>query len=152
MFFLTTIVALVSSFASVVTTRPTLPAPGHEDSFETTCNKWKIKQEDGNAWLEAYCHDNDGLLWHSVINLNHCIANDFGHLIGRAEGIFANSCSDMKIGADTTLNAQCAGGDDSRGSIRLSDILSNDNGQLYCFGIRGCAVDDSRCTDKPARK
>ncbi|KAI1490023.1 hypothetical protein F5X96DRAFT_670067 [Biscogniauxia mediterranea] len=79
-----------------------------------------------------------------------CIANDFGKLNARVEGNFAQSCSDIIVESDTTLDAQCAGGDGSRSGVKLSDIMSNDNGQLYCFGVRGCAYDGSGCTDKPS--
>ncbi|KAI5926358.1 CVNH domain-containing protein [Camillea tinctor] len=147
---LTAIVAFSSSFAGALAAPSTSPVPGNQDSFENTCTRWKIYQQDGGVWIAGYCRDGDGQLWHSVLNLDHCIANDSGQLTGRAEGGFSSSCSDLQLESDTSLNAQCAGGDGSRGSIKLSDIISNDNGELYCFGIRGCAMDATGCNDKPS--
>ncbi|KAI0603219.1 hypothetical protein F4775DRAFT_587737 [Biscogniauxia sp. FL1348] len=259
---LATIAAFSGAFAGVLAAPSASLAPRNQDSFEASCKHWKVQQQDSNAWLQGYCRDDAGLLWHSVINLNQnpegyadrllaqwssarcdlvwqaqgslqrirgfgvafsqrclslgaapaetrmhdllylgikweamplsheaqlalvshgsavsassaregytrikslatltsgrpknrgvCIANDFGQLNGRVEGNFAQSCSDLLVKPDTTLEAQCAGGDGSRTGVKLSDIMSNDNGQLYCFGVRGCAFDATGCNDKPS--
>ncbi|KAI1270493.1 CVNH domain-containing protein [Xylariaceae sp. FL1019] len=129
-----TLVALIAT----CTGASSLPQPQKDldDSFEKTCHGWELQ---GNAWFGAWCGNGKGLTRLSVINLNHCIANDFGTLVGRRDGDFAASCNKLSVQKDTTFSAHCDNADGwSDGNIKLSEVLSNRDGNLFCFGYNGC--------------
>lgn len=54
---------------------PSATAPGNANALVSDrCDRFRINEgkddQHGNIWLDAYCHDDGGSLWHSVINLN----------------------------------------------------------------------------------
>ncbi|KAI1078466.1 CVNH domain-containing protein [Whalleya microplaca] len=130
----------------------TTRASGHLDAFVETCNRWVVTQDGPDAWLEAYCKDKGGDQWHSVLNLNHCIVNSDGYMAPGPGGDFAASCHDMELLADSRLLAACDGRDGPKVSIFLNGFVNNDDGELICFGYRGCAKDSTGCDDKPPQK
>ncbi|KAI0013973.1 CVNH domain-containing protein [Xylariaceae sp. FL0662B] len=159
MFSITTLVTFGSMLAGAMasplltTTRATNDtASGRLDGFTDTCRRYTITQDGPNAWILAYCRDKGGLQWHSVLNLNHCIANDNGHMNPRQDGGFAASCHDLYLHSDLTMTATCDGGDGSPASVFLNDFINNDDGELICFDRRGCARDSTGCDDKPPQK
>ncbi|KAI0148757.1 CVNH domain-containing protein [Xylariaceae sp. FL1272] len=131
---LATLVASIATCTSVFA----LPQPKNDlsDSFQNTCHNWELQ---GDAWFGAWCVDEKGLTRLSVINLNHCIANDFGTLVSRRDGDFASSCNKLSVQGDTTFTAHCNNASGwSNGQIKLSDVLSNRDGNLACFDYAGC--------------
>ncbi|KAI0017310.1 CVNH domain-containing protein [Xylariomycetidae sp. FL0641] len=134
------------------------PPTGLERSFVDTCDRWEIVQQGTNPWLLAYCHAEDGRLWHSVLNLNHCLALINGDLVAGNEGNAGQSCYNGQIynDIDKVANAgfECHTGDPNQDvrwqMIVLNDYIHNDNGALFCFGHTGCPVGRPECTDKPS--
>ncbi|KAH9900382.1 hypothetical protein F4778DRAFT_781922 [Xylariomycetidae sp. FL2044] len=74
-------------------------------SFVATCDRWSLTQQGTNIWLLAYCHAENGALWHSVLNLNHCLGVQNGGLAVIKDGNFGASCSDgaFATGQDSSL-------------------------------------------------
>ncbi|KAK8090624.1 hypothetical protein PG994_000129 [Apiospora phragmitis] len=132
------------------TPTPSATAPGAVDALiYVRCDRFRVNEgkdaPHGNIWLDAYCHDDAGELWHSVINLNHCLQNTGGILQPLADGDFATTCWSPQLEAApaTYMIVYCYPGGNS-------DVLSiNAEGDFECFGIRGCAWNHSSCTDKP---
>ncbi|KAI0154540.1 hypothetical protein GGR57DRAFT_105382 [Xylariaceae sp. FL1272] len=103
----------------------------------------------GNTWLTASCLARDQSRTTSVLNLNHCIVNNFGKISAEAEGNFGKTCNfavprtpAMK---GTELRTHCS----KPGSnwpeyttLNLDPFIGNDDGQLRCFDARGCSIDD----------
>ncbi|KAK8051527.1 hypothetical protein PG993_002912 [Apiospora rasikravindrae] len=144
------------------TATPLATAPGVEDALiYIRCDRFRINEgndaQHGNIWLDAYCRDDAGHLWHSVINLNHCLQNYGGVLQPAADGDFATTCWSPKIeGAPATyMTVYCYPGDgrpawQTAFDFGNSDLLSiNAGGQFECLGISGCAWNSAGCNDKP---
>ncbi|GAP89255.1 hypothetical protein SAMD00023353_1200170 [Rosellinia necatrix] len=103
------------------------------------CDNFIVYQDDLGAWLGGFCRATNGSRHHSALNLNHCIANNFGKMEARNDGNFAHTCNGMVVdGARSVLYATCSDGLSSEESaINLGDFIDNDNGRLLCFGHYG---------------
>ncbi|KAI1196632.1 hypothetical protein F5X97DRAFT_325306 [Nemania serpens] len=111
-------------------------ANGTVDSFADSCESYRVHQVGQDAWLGGYCRDSSDEHPYSSLNLNHCIANNFGKMEARDDGNFALSCNRMLIhGAHPILYAYCDNGRYPEETvIDLGDFVDNDNGRLNCFG------------------
>ncbi|KAI1116104.1 hypothetical protein F5Y14DRAFT_86256 [Nemania sp. NC0429] len=109
---------------------------GTVDSFADTCESYRVHQSGQDVWLGGYCRNSSNEQPYSSLNLNHCIANDFGKMAARDDGNFAQSCNRMVIrGARPILWAYCNNGRYPEETvIDLGDFVDNDNGRLHCFG------------------
>ncbi|KAI0199679.1 Cyanovirin-N [Astrocystis sublimbata] len=142
------IMAVISSGIATIAGAPSSPtstinatASDHEpvngtiNSFADSCTSYGLSELSHDAWLGAYCRAYDGSQPYTSLNLNLCIANDFGKLAARKNGGFAQSCDRMLIhGARPILYAYCDNGKYAEETvIDLSDFIDNDNGRLHCF-------------------
>ncbi|KAI8947421.1 hypothetical protein F4801DRAFT_582391 [Xylaria longipes] len=125
------------SRGAVNMTAPAHPSTnGTINSFADSCTTYGVHQLNHDAWLGAYCRAHDGSQPYSSLNLNLCIANNFGKMEAREDGDFAQTCNRMLIhGARPILYAFCDSGSYSEETvIDLGDFIDNDNGRLHCFG------------------
>ncbi|KAK7927627.1 CVNH domain-containing protein [Apiospora marii] len=141
---------------------PSATAPGKANALiSDRCKRFRINEgkddQHGNIWLDAYCHDDQGQLWHSVINLNHCLQNVGGILEPLADGDFAQTCWQPEIYGDpaTDMYVSCYPGNGFGGVVTSFDFAGsvvltiNPDGNFECFGIEGCAWNAKGCDDKP---
>ncbi|KAK6852447.1 hypothetical protein PG995_010998 [Apiospora arundinis] len=171
-FTISTITSRPKATGPVGAVTPSPMAPGDTKALiYVRCDRFRINEghdlQHGNIWLDAYCRDDQGQLWHSVINLNHCLQNNAGTLEPAADGDFAQTCwmPALKGSPATFMTVFCSvGGQPNRqvsfdfetncGSagyyLGNSDVLSiNAEGDFECFGIHECAWNHSDCIDKP---
>ncbi|KAH7024743.1 Cyanovirin-N [Microdochium trichocladiopsis] len=86
----------------------------------------------------ANCADADNRRRKSWLNLNECLGNQGGDLVPQSGGNFGVSCDTRaaEFGAKFSYCLPCKrwGGEWQRTCINLDEILSNQNGELECFG------------------
>ncbi|KAI1747603.1 hypothetical protein F4782DRAFT_535264 [Xylaria castorea] len=139
---LLTIIAFQFAFAGVFAKAIHAPRVDQDDTLNS-CDGvnlgWGLRlhamcfvlQKDGE-WIES----------DTSIDLNDCIANIGGTMVGAAEGHFGKSCNNIKVQRERndspiTLNATCKG---FRGKVDASiklDFIKNINGRISCFHIGG---------------
>ncbi|KAI1856266.1 hypothetical protein JX265_011778 [Neoarthrinium moseri] len=131
---------------------------GSIHTFSSRCNRPRVNEgqheQHGNIWFDAFCHGDDGRLWHAVINLNHCLANRDAVLKAEPGGDFAQSCWDAKLSSSTFMDVLCSTTGDGHppkaASINLDDITEvTSDGLLKCNNHQGCAWNQLVCIDKP---
>ncbi|KAI0140483.1 hypothetical protein GGR57DRAFT_425209 [Xylariaceae sp. FL1272] len=92
--------------------------------FPTTPEEWEVY------------HPED-VRKYSAMNLDHCLGNSHGNLVGQEEGKFTRSCSDITL-SGTTISAVCDVGPKKvtqTSSIDLNDIITLEYpGNPWCFG------------------
>ncbi|KAI1750321.1 hypothetical protein F4782DRAFT_509953 [Xylaria castorea] len=147
---LLTIIALQVALSGV----SAAPAPNDclvkQRSKLESCSGFSVDQDANEmAFLHAQCHgyDQNAGKWNKVdtgLDLNKCMANVNNQLETRENGQFASKCKKMNVEVDTTsgaviFTARCDGWQHygaSDSSIDLGHVITVDNGELVCFGMR----------------
>ncbi|KAI2642071.1 hypothetical protein GGS21DRAFT_501025 [Xylaria nigripes] len=136
---------------SVMLTSPTNAGP---NSYAHYCHGlvYIFPQYPPNIWFQAICPDGEGYDHNSVLNLNRCIANRNGTMVPSSNGNFGPTCQNnyFQLSDTQILGVKCDGPDGPKTSyIRLEEFIDFDNGELSCFGNRGCTPYDRDCLDEP---
>ncbi|KIM98776.1 hypothetical protein OIDMADRAFT_31540 [Oidiodendron maius Zn] len=112
-----------------------------DSGYAASCNSIQIYDSDNvRHWvIFANCREESGIYnVGNAINIGSCFANSGGGLVGRLNGGFDGSCSNIGL-SGTILSATCgngAGGYDST-SIDTNNWIGNYNGVMTCFGQNG---------------
>ncbi|KAI0543868.1 hypothetical protein F4679DRAFT_590038 [Xylaria curta] len=112
-----------------------------------SCNGFSLDTGMVPAFLHAECHgfDDKAGRWDKVetgMDLNKCLANEQGRLVGRENGNFMIRCKDPSVAQDATsgivvLTVICQGPIyKAKTSIDLGQVITVENGNLVCFGQR----------------
>ncbi|KAI1257613.1 hypothetical protein MGN70_000656 [Eutypa lata] len=122
-----------------------------ELSFVDSCDRHstavKHFPETGKYFLRSTCQA-DGESHCSKIDLDNCLVNVAGALVGRPNGGFSGSCHDCKFSNDDAADEaefKCTCESDSGPNetvIPLQDYVSNSNGWLMCYDIKGVGCYD----------
>ncbi|KAI0445240.1 hypothetical protein F4803DRAFT_571655 [Xylaria telfairii] len=141
------LLALVASqtvFASVFAGVVHVPRAGEYDTLDG-CDEVGLAPKKWGAILKAQCWVQQDGQWRvsdTTLDLNSCIANVDGKMVGVAEGHFAKTCDKLKVnrdhpGSPVTLTATCKGPHGKVDASTTLDFIKNDQGILACFKIAG---------------
>ncbi|KAI0153007.1 hypothetical protein GGR57DRAFT_153696 [Xylariaceae sp. FL1272] len=114
--------------------------------FDSCPGEVAISRGFNNIYLRGHCLNREQVLVFSVLDLNHCIANNNGEMVQQPGGNFGPSCECTKITGPIPGYLYCTCDSDtglknSYNNFKLSDFIVNDNGTLGCFDARGCLPD-----------
>ncbi|KAK3394834.1 hypothetical protein B0H63DRAFT_533150 [Podospora didyma] len=95
--------------------------------------------------LGAYCLNDQTAIFgynYTIIDLNLCVGNDDGTLVGLENGSYSEGCSNCTTAnRDQSLYLICAcldiNGQQHSSSIDLNTVLYNVDGCAHCFGHAG---------------
>ncbi|KAK4464026.1 hypothetical protein QBC42DRAFT_264160 [Cladorrhinum samala] len=100
--------------------------------------------------LTAECRQINGAYRKTQMDMNLCVANDNGRLVGRDNGNYLRSCYSCAQGGlrivDAPYNSflQCmcvsSSGKEAPTEVDLDPFLQNVDGYLSCYGHRGAPV------------
>ncbi|KAI0448776.1 hypothetical protein F5B21DRAFT_496509 [Xylaria acuta] len=103
--------------------------------------KFGLGKLHASCWVEQ--QDGQWIVSDTTLDLNDCIANVDGTMVGVAEGHFAKTCNNIKVQREhnglVTLTATCKSRHGKVDASTKLDFIKNNAGRLSCFHIAGAS-------------